>query len=99
VARGPPVGCMLQNADWKPEGKRLLGRRRCRWEDNIKMYLSEIECKGVNWIHLAQDEDRWRVLVTTVMTPRLSLNAGNSLTLLHVVKQFGYFLIYSLPTS
>ena len=23
----------------KPEGKRALGRPRCRWEDNIKMVL------------------------------------------------------------
>jgi hypothetical protein len=26
----------------KPEGKRLLGRRKHRWEDNIKMDLREI---------------------------------------------------------
>jgi hypothetical protein len=25
----------------KPEGKRLLGRQRCRWVDNIKMDLRE----------------------------------------------------------
>jgi hypothetical protein len=26
----------------KPEGKRPLGRSRCRWVDNIKLYLTEI---------------------------------------------------------
>jgi hypothetical protein len=39
----------------KPEGKRPLGRLRCRWMDNIKMDLSEIGLGGVDWIGLAQD--------------------------------------------
>jgi hypothetical protein len=39
----------------KPEGSRPLQRRRRRWEDNIKMYLREIEWEDVDWIHLAQD--------------------------------------------
>ena len=34
----------------KPEGKRLLGRPRCRWEDNIKMDLLEVGCGGIDWI-------------------------------------------------
>ena len=33
---------------WKPEGKRPLGRPRCRWEDNIKMDLQEVGCGGVD---------------------------------------------------
>jgi hypothetical protein len=37
----------------KPEGKRPLGRRRFRWEENIGMYLKETVWEGVNWIHLA----------------------------------------------
>jgi hypothetical protein len=37
-----------------PEGKKLLERTKCRWEDNVKMDLQEIGFKGVNWIHLAQ---------------------------------------------
>jgi hypothetical protein len=37
----------------KPEGKRLLGRRRHRWVDNIKMDLGEIQWDGMNWIDLA----------------------------------------------
>jgi hypothetical protein len=42
----------------KPEGMKPLGRLRCSLEDNIKMDLREIGCKGVDWIHLAQDTDR-----------------------------------------
>jgi len=44
----------------KPEGKRLLGRSRSRWEDNIKMDLQEVGCGGMEWIELAQDRERWR---------------------------------------
>jgi hypothetical protein len=42
----------------KPEGKRLLGRPSCRWEDNIKMDLQEVVCEGTGWIELAQGRDR-----------------------------------------
>ena len=38
-----------------PEGKRLLGRPRHRWEDNIKMDLQEVGCWVMEWIKLAQD--------------------------------------------
>jgi hypothetical protein len=51
----------------KPEGRRPLGRPRRRWEDNIKMYLREIGFWDVDWIHWAQDRDRWRALVNTLM--------------------------------
>jgi len=54
----------------KPEGKRLLGRPRRRWEDNIKMDLQEVGCGGMEWIELAQDRDRWRELVNAVMNLR-----------------------------
>jgi hypothetical protein len=37
------------------------------WEDNIKTVLQEVGCGSINWIVLAQDRDRWRVLVNTVM--------------------------------
>jgi hypothetical protein len=37
----------------KPEGKRLLGRPRCRWVDNIKMDLRELGWGGMDWIDLA----------------------------------------------
>jgi hypothetical protein len=42
----------------KPEGKRQLGRPRCRWEDNIKMDLQKVGCEFMDWIELAQDRDR-----------------------------------------
>jgi len=47
-----------------------LGDRR-RWEYNIKMDLQEVGCGGMNWIELAQDRDRWRALVSTVMNLRV----------------------------
>jgi hypothetical protein len=47
----------------KPNGK--IPRRR--WKDNIKMSLREIGLEGVDWIHLAQDRDRCRALVNTIM--------------------------------
>jgi len=55
----------------KPEGKRPLGRRRHRWEDNIKIDLQEVGCGGKDWIKLAQDRDRWWALVTVVMNLRV----------------------------
>jgi hypothetical protein len=55
----------------KPEGKRPLGRPRCRWEDIIKMDLQEVGCEGMDWIELAQDRDRWRALVIAVMNLRV----------------------------
>jgi hypothetical protein len=55
----------------KPEGKRLLGRPRRRCEDGIRMDLREISWGSVYWIHLAQDRDRWRAVVNTVMDLRV----------------------------
>jgi hypothetical protein len=46
----------------KPEGKRLLGRHRYRWEDNIKKDLQEVGCGGMDWIELAQNRERGRAL-------------------------------------
>ena len=51
----------------KHEGKRPLGRRRRRWEDNIKMDLQEVGFGGMDLIELAQDTDRWRARVNAVM--------------------------------
>jgi hypothetical protein len=51
----------------KPEGRRPLGRPRRRWVDNIKMNIREIGGNSMDWFDLAQDKDRWRVLVSTVI--------------------------------
>jgi len=56
---------------WKPEGKRTLGRPRCRWEDNIKMDFQEVGCGCRDWIELTQDRDRWRTFVNAVMNLRV----------------------------
>jgi hypothetical protein len=50
----------------KPEGKRPLGRPRCRWEDKIKTDLQDLRCGGMDWIQLALDRDRWRARVSAV---------------------------------
>jgi hypothetical protein len=55
----------------KPEGKRSLGKPRRRWIDNIKMGLLEIGVSVVDWIGLAQDRYRWRVLVNSVIDLRV----------------------------
>jgi hypothetical protein len=55
----------------KPEGKRPLGRPKCRWEVNIRMDLREIGWGGMDWIDLAGDRDQWRALVNTVMNLRV----------------------------
>jgi hypothetical protein len=51
----------------KPEGKRLRGRSRCRWEDDMKMDLQEVGSGGMDWIELAQDRERWQACVNAVM--------------------------------
>jgi hypothetical protein len=55
----------------KPEGKRPLGRPRCRWKDNIKIDLQDVRCGVSYWIELAKDRDRWRALVNAVMNLRI----------------------------
>ena len=50
----------------KPEGKRLLGKPRRRWEDKIRMDLQEVGLGYEDLIGLAQDRDRWRALVSAV---------------------------------
>jgi len=55
----------------KPEGRRPLERPRRKWEDNIKMGLQKVWCRGMDWIELAQDRDRWRAIVIAVMNLRV----------------------------
>jgi hypothetical protein len=51
----------------RPKGKTPFERTRHRWEDNLKMDLHEVGWGGMDWIDLAQDRDRWRVLVNVAM--------------------------------
>jgi hypothetical protein len=55
----------------KLEGKRPLGRPRCRWVDNIRRDHVEVGWADVDWISLAQDRDRWRALVNSVLNLRV----------------------------
>jgi hypothetical protein len=52
-------------------GKRLLGRPKHRWDNNVEMECREIGWGDMDWIALALDEDKWRTLVNTVMTFRV----------------------------
>jgi hypothetical protein len=54
-----------------PEGKRPLGRSRRSWVDNIIVGLGEVGWDDVNWIGLAQDSNRWRALVNSIMNLRV----------------------------
>jgi hypothetical protein len=55
----------------KPGGRRPLGRPRCKWVDNIRIDLGEVGWGDVNWIGLAQDRNRWRALVNSVLNLRV----------------------------
>jgi hypothetical protein len=50
-----------------PEGNRLLGRPRLRWEDDIRMDLQKARCEVMDLIDLAQNRDRWREIVNAAM--------------------------------
>jgi hypothetical protein len=60
----------------KPGEKRQLERPRHRWEDGIKMDLRKTGWGCVEWIHLAQDRDRWRAVVNAVMNLRILAPRG-----------------------
>jgi hypothetical protein len=55
----------------KPEGRRLLGRPRCTWVDNIRMDVGEVGWGDVDWIGLAQDTDKRRAFVNSVLNLRV----------------------------
>ena len=61
----------IQSFNGKTSRKRPLGRPRRRWEDNIKMDLSEMGSDPRNWIALAEDRDQWRAYVRGVMNLRV----------------------------
>jgi hypothetical protein len=51
----------------RPEGRRAFRRPRRRLEDNLKRDLQEMGGDFGDWMERAQDRDRWRTLVSTVM--------------------------------
>jgi hypothetical protein len=55
----------------KPEGRRPLGRPRRRWVVNVRMHLAEVGWDDVDWIGVANDRDRWRALVNSVLNLRI----------------------------
>jgi hypothetical protein len=55
----------------KPEGRRLLGRAKCRWEYNIKMDIQTVRCGCMDWTEVDQDMDSWQALVIAVMKLRV----------------------------
>jgi hypothetical protein len=59
------------------EGRRILARPRCRWEDTISVDLREICWEGVDWILLAEDRGQWRASVCMVINLRIPQMAGN----------------------
>jgi hypothetical protein len=61
----------------RPEGRRILGRLRCRWEDTIKMNLHEVVW-GLDWIDLPENRSRWRALVNAVR-PSVYIECGEFL--------------------
>jgi len=62
----------------KAEGKRPLGRRKRRCEDNMKIVIQEVGGDCEDWMELVQDSDRWRALVSTVMNLRVPKMRGIS---------------------
>jgi len=67
VAHMKECRCVYRVLVGKLDGKRIFGRPRLRWEDNIKIDLQELGCGVMDWIDLAEYTDRWRTLVNVVM--------------------------------
>ena len=75
------IGVVNLGVSWGDfEKKRSLGRPRRRCEDNIKVDLLKSGVGGMGWITVAQDTDRWRVLVNAVIQLQVPQNEGNFLT-------------------
>jgi hypothetical protein len=62
----------------KLKGKRSLRRRQHKWKDNIKTYNKELGFGCVNWMHMIQDRNRWRITVNMTTNLLVPLKAGIS---------------------
>ena len=71
VARMGERKVVFRILEGKSEGKRIFGRIRRRWEDNIRIDLQEVGCEVMDWIELAQERDSWRGLVNAIMNLRV----------------------------
>jgi len=60
----------IQGLVGRSDGKRILGRPRRRWEDNIEVIFKNWD-GGTDWIDLAQDRDRWLTFVNAVINLRV----------------------------
>ena len=61
-------------------GRLPVGKARRRWEDKIKMVVREVEWRGMEWIELSQDWNRWQTVVNTVMNLRVPYSSGKFLS-------------------
>jgi len=43
------------------------GKPKRKWDNDVKMRVTEMGWEGLNWIHLARDWDKWQALVNTVL--------------------------------
>jgi hypothetical protein len=71
-----------------PKGRNLLGDSP-RWEGSIKMYVKEVECQAVDWIHLALHRHQWRDHVNTATNEIWVLAALILMLVLWVVSPYG----------
>jgi hypothetical protein len=69
----------------KPDGKRSLERPRHVWVDNIRVDLREVGWGDVNRIGLAQDRNKWRALVNSVLNLGVHELLGNYGVAQHLV--------------
>jgi len=68
-----------RNVVGKSDGQRPLGLHSHRWEYNIETDIQNLVWV-LDWIDLAQERKRQRVLVNAVMNFRVSLNKVSFLT-------------------
>jgi len=63
----------------KPNGKRPLGRPGVDGRIILRWIFREVGCRGVDWIELAQDKDRWQALLNAFNEPSGSVKSGEFL--------------------